>query len=266
MHLNTSISTYISASISSSLLNFVSYLYGMLPQVCTTLNILILIICIYIWAYNCIIDCLFIGTDHSNFIYSFSKSFILIMFSEILIFFSMFWSKYQESIDISILTGLSTMETDPARIAPLHPDIPSLMNILLCISSILVFLYLYIQYSGIYKYIGLNIVLLLGLMFSSVEYFDYYTSVIHINDGIVASYIFVITGLHLVHVVIGLFSFNILITLVKVNLFNLEYSIGLIFTSLYWQLVDFMWTIVYIALFICREVHYVLNFFSIDMF
>lgn len=267
MHLKTAVTAYTYIALSSLLFNLIAYCYSLLSFVCLLIAILLLILCLYIWIYNFIADYLLLGLEYSNSQYSYIISFAFAVLGEVLVFFSIFLSKYQETMDSNITTGLNIVEFSSIIIPTWHHDIPSLMNIILCASSIIMFTYSYPQYSREYQYIGFVIVLLMSIIFNLMEYFDYSLSFISINSNITASYNFIVTGLHWIHVMFGTIAISFYILLLVINFYSLECSIGLLLVSFYWQFVDIIWILVYILIFVNPMMSNILsNLVNVDLF
>lgn len=98
--------------------------------------------------------------------------------------------------------------------------------------------------------IFLFITVVLGIVFVKIQYLEYVNSMISGHDGIYGNTFFAITGLHGLHVIIGiLFLFICLINIIfKRYSSNLHRSFE--FAIWYWHFVDVIWVLVYFLLYL----------------
>ncbi|MCI0482193.1 MAG: cytochrome c oxidase subunit 3 family protein [Candidatus Dadabacteria bacterium] len=88
------------------------------------------------------------------------------------------------------------------------------------------------------------ITILCGLGFGVVKYFEYgakFHHHIYPDTSIFFSLYFVMTGLHMLHVFIGLAILSVLFVLTLKGKFNTKYSTPVEVGGLYWHLVDLIW-------------------------
>jgi cytochrome c oxidase subunit 3 len=79
---------------------------------------------------------------------------------------------------------------------------------------------------------------LLGLFFSSYQFFEYKTAVFDISDSVYGSIFYLATGFHGFHVIIGtIFLFSMLLRAVRLH-FNYRHFFGLEAAIWYWHFVD----------------------------
>jgi len=91
-------------------------------------------------------------------------------------------------------------------------------------------------------FIGITIVC--GLIFGVVKYFEYgakFEHHIYPDTSIFFSLYFLMTGLHMLHVFIGLVILTVVMVLTMRGTFNEKYSTPVELGGLYWHLVDLIW-------------------------
>lgn len=84
--------------------------------------------------------------------------------------------------------------------------------------------------------------LLLGLGFLAVKGYEWHSHWSHLHDGIFFWFYFVMTGLHAVHVMVGLLAFTLLLAGFLVE--------ELAVVALYWHLVDIIWIFLFPCLYL----------------
>jgi cytochrome c oxidase subunit 3 len=88
------------------------------------------------------------------------------------------------------------------------------------------------------------ITILCGLAFGVVKYFEYSAKFhhhIYPDTSIFFSLYFMMTGLHMLHVFVGLVILATLLVLTMKGKFNAQYSTPVEIGGLYWHLVDLIW-------------------------
>lgn len=249
----------------SLVLSIISYLYSLISLLSIIGNICFIYLLISVWLYNFMATYFYIGDEHTSHVRSLITCFIIFIFTEILVFLSFFWSYQNTLLDSGIYTGLTSLNINLDNIAPLHPDIPGLMSVILFGSSIFAFLYYSPQYSQQHYFVGLSLLVCVGICFGFIEYGEYTSSIAPINTGIYFTYKFVITGLHFLHIVLGVLLMIYVVLSILLNLFSLEGNVLLFNSFFYWQFVDIVWAAVYVTQFVHLEV-FCLGILNIDMF
>ncbi len=88
------------------------------------------------------------------------------------------------------------------------------------------------------------ITIICGLGFGVVKYFEYSAKFhhhIYPSTSIFFSLYFMMTGLHMIHVFVGLVILSVLFVLTLKGKFNAKYSTPVEVGGLYWHLVDLIW-------------------------
>ncbi len=230
----------------SLLSSIVSYLCCM--QQCLMylilINLILLLYCLFIWLYNLIVEFLYIGLDTTQTQYFYIKSFYLFIFIEIMFFFSFFWIYFSISLNSNIVSGFNWFPIYMNHIIIWHTDTIAIMNILL-ISSSLLFTILY-SIKNILQSSNnlLKLIILFGISFNYMQWNEYIIAPISISNGVIASTLYAITGLHGIHVLIGIILLIVIIYRIYYYYFTIEHPITLIISIYYWNFVDVIWFVV----------------------
>jgi cytochrome c oxidase subunit 3 len=96
---------------------------------------------------------------------------------------------------------------------------------------------------------GLFLSIILGILFSWTQYFEYGVTEFTITDGIFGSTFFMLTGLHGFHVLVG--TVLLLITYWRCihNHFSKEHHSLFEFAAWYWHFVDVVWLLVFLCVY-----------------
>lgn len=166
---------------------------------------------------------------------------ILFILSEVLFFFSFFWSFFHSRLSPNIELGIIW---PPKNIITFNPfQIPLLNTLILIISGISVtwshHRIIENNYNNTYK--SLLITILLGLYFTGVQIIEYLEASFSMSDRVFGSTFFIATGFHGFHVIIG--TLFLLINLIRINKNHFSYShhFGFEAAIWYWHFVDVVW-------------------------
>nr|QYC35486.1 cytochrome c oxidase subunit III [Cyphonocerus sanguineus klapperichi] len=174
---------------------------------------------------------------------------ILFITSEVLFFFSFFWSFFHSSLSPSIELG---MIWPPVSITPFNPiQIPLLNTLILISSGISVTWAHHSLMENNYKesIYGLMITISLGLWFSILQAYEYFESPFTIADSVYGSTFFVATGFHGLHVIIGTLFLSVCLYRQMVNHFSSIHHFGFEAAAWYWHFVDVVWLFLYISVY-----------------
>lgn len=219
------------------------------------LYILYILILILIFLFSYWMKELIYNNNYNIIIYwNFILGFILFLITELIIFISVFWSWFHMSLIPNITYG---------GVWPLY-EFPTINwfglalynTLILYVSSCFISYWEISIKTKINKHNNLNFlywVILLGLHFLLVQFIEYSRLPITINDSINSVLFFSITGLHLIHVIIGLI-FLIIAFLRQYYSLNYTYyqniNIQTKITCFYWHFVDIMWILVFLIVYI----------------
>jgi len=90
---------------------------------------------------------------------------------------------------------------------------------------------------------------LLGFTFIYLQAFEYNAANFDITDSVYSSSFFMLTGLHGMHVIVGVLFLTVcFIRLLKNHFLNNHY-LGLVFAIWYWHFVDVVWILLFLTLY-----------------
>jgi len=95
------------------------------------------------------------------------------------------------------------------------------------------------------SYIALIATILLGICFSLLQRYEYIHSLFSLNDGIYPSVFFLLTGLHGLHVIIGIIFLSVCLLRHLSGHFTSTHHVGLEAAIWYWHFVDVVWLFVF---------------------
>nr|AXS65082.1 cytochrome c oxidase subunit 3 [Elateroidea sp. 2 KM-2017] len=174
---------------------------------------------------------------------------ILFIISEIFLFFSIFWSFFHNSLSPNIELGLNW---PPKQIISFNTlQVPLLNTMILLTSSITVSWshYSLINNNSIQSLKSLMITIIMGMYFTILQGFEYYTAKFSMADSIYGSTFFLTTGFHGMHVIIGNSFLMICLMRMKKNHFSSIHNIGFESAIWYWHFVDAIWLFVYLSIY-----------------
>ena len=170
---------------------------------------------------------------------------ILFITSEILFFFSFFWTFFHRSLSPNLELGLIW---PPLGIQAINPyQVPLLNTTVLLASGITVTLS---HHSLIKKYINISklslvITLILGFYFTILQAWEYWETSYNIRDSSFGSSFFLATGFHGIHVIVGTLFLLFCYIRLKINLFSFNHHLGFEAAIWYWHFVDVVWLFLY---------------------
>lgn len=172
-------------------------------------------------------------------------SIILFITSEILFFFSFFWSYFHFFLSPSMETGLYW---PPINIEIFNClNVPLINTLILIRSGVTVTLshyFLIFKKKWAFR-IYLLVTILLGCFFTFLQGMEYSSSFFSIRDSNFGTSFFMLTGFHGLHVLIGtLFLTTALARSVTINFTNTG-SLNFEMASWYWHFVDVVWIFLY---------------------
>jgi cytochrome c oxidase subunit 3 len=173
----------------------------------------------------------------------------LFIVSEIFFFISIFWAYFHSALAPTVELGT---QWPPAGIDALNPfEIPLLNTILLLSSGASV---TYAHHSLIEgnrrgTLLGIIITVVLAVIFTALQGFEYYEAPFTISDGAYGSTFFFATGFHGIHVMIG--TAFIAVAFFRILSYHLtdHHHLGFEASILYWHFVDVVWLFLYVSIY-----------------
>ena len=173
----------------------------------------------------------------------------LFIVSEIFAFASVFWAFFHSAFVPSIEIG---GQWPPLGITPLNSYSIPLLNTFLLLSSGAFITYSHhslIAGARNKALIGSFFTILLAIIFTAFQGFEYFTSSFSIADGIFGSTFFASTGLHGLHVIVG--TIFIIVGTFRIYYHNVtrQTHVGIESGIIYWHFVDVVWLFLFIAIY-----------------
>jgi cytochrome c oxidase subunit 3 len=184
---------------------------------------------------------------------SFVFAVILFILSEVMFFFSFFWSFFHYSLSPSVFIYCVW---PPIGISIISPwGIPFLNTIILLSSgvSLTVAHRAFLSNRFITASVYLFYTIVLGLLFTLCQLFEYMNCSFSINDSVYGSIFFLMTGFHGLHVIVG--TVFLILTLFRLQCETFEvsffstYHIGFDLAAWYWHFVDVVWLFLFSAVY-----------------
>ena len=175
---------------------------------------------------------------------------ILFIVSEVMFFFSFFWSYFYFSFNPSYVLG---GVWPPMGLTVLNPYELPLLNTLLLLTSgaSLTWCHHAIVLGNKYEaVVGLLVTLALGAIFSFVQLFEYYSAPFSMSDSVYGSIFYLTTGFHGFHVFIGTCFLAVCLYRLFFDHFTTGYHLGFEFAAWYWHFVDVVWLFLYVTFYL----------------
>ena len=173
--------------------------------------------------------------------------YILFLVTEIMLFFSFFWSYFHSSLSPTVSLGLIW---PPIGIEAVQfTSIPLLGSLLLLGSGFFVTLshHAFLANNKSLCLIHGIITLILGASFALLQLTEYIYGTFTISDSIFGSVFYMTTGLHGIHVIIGIIFLAISFIRIYFDHLTAEHHLGFEFAIYYYHLVDVIWLFVFIT-------------------
>lgn len=228
-----------SISLFSFVLSFVIY-FNYFKSGAVYVLIAFIIFCFYLfrWFSDIIEEATFEGHHTFKVQQGIQIGMCLFILSEIMFFFSFFWAFFHGSLAPSVDIGCIW---PPKGIISLDPwGLPLLNTIILLSSGVTVTWAHRAILSGNWVDMtkGLYATIMYGLLFTSIQYYEYTVAPFSINDSLFGSLFFMLTGFHGLHVLVGtIFLIVCLIRHLKLH-FTINHHVGLEASIWYWHFVD----------------------------
>jgi cytochrome c oxidase subunit 3 len=183
---------------------------------------------------------------------------ILFIASEVMFFVAWFWAFF----DASLFAGEAQQYTrvaftgghwPPKGIEAIDPWHFPLINTLILLTSGTTVTWahhalLENDREGLKK--GLALTILLGLLFTSIQIFEYAHAPFPFKDSIYGATFFMATGFHGFHVIVG--TIFLIVCLIRANAgqFTPKQHLGFEFAAWYWHFVDVVWLFLFSAIYV----------------
>ncbi len=174
---------------------------------------------------------------------------ILFIASEVMFFFAFFWAFFHSSLAPTIEIG---SVWPPEAIHTFNPWEVPLLNTIILLSSGATVTWAHHAITAGFRYqaiIALILTVILALIFTGLQVFEYQEASFNIADGIYGSTFYMATGFHGFHVIIGtLFLAVCLVRLIKFH-FTTTHHFAFEAAAWYWHFVDVVWLFLFVTIY-----------------
>jgi len=179
------------------------------------------------------------------------KGFILFVVSEVMLFFGFFWAFFHASLSPSIVYGL-LWPYENAFVVINCFGFPAYNTILLIVSGITVTYAHFAAACGRHSEVldALYITVFLGILFLISQINEYFEIAYNLNDSIYSCAFFMLTGLHGLHVFVGVFLLYVCLERFCLQEYTTTHYLGFVCAIWYWHFVDAVWIFLYIFVYI----------------
>nr|YP_002791164.1 cytochrome c oxidase subunit III [Dysdercus cingulatus]ABZ02000.1 cytochrome c oxidase subunit III [Dysdercus cingulatus] len=213
------------------------------------LGMLINLLTMYQWWRDIVREGTFQGKHTIKVVNGLKLGMILFIISEVFFFISFFWGFFHSSLSPTMELG---MFWPPQGIKTFNPmGIPLLNTMILLSSGISVTWAHHSLMNNMHSQVtkSLTITVLLGILFTVLQGYEYLEANFCISDSIYGSTFFMATGFHGLHVIIGTtFLMICLIRHMKYH-FSKNHHFGFEAAAWYWHFVDVVWLFLYISIY-----------------
>lgn len=185
----------------------------------------------------------------------------LFIASEVLLFFSFFWTFFQGGVSPSLDIG---SKWPPIGIEFFNPaEIPLLNTVILLSSGVSVTWSHHCLIKRIYLKSCISIIftILLGILFTYFQLIEYIDAKFTFWDSTYGSIFFLATGFHGAHVIIGSIFLIVSLTQIIIIYVRNNHHVSFEIAAWYWHFVDVVWLFLYISIYWWRYFSFKKNFY-----
>ena len=194
-----------------------------------------------LWFRDIITEATFLGMHTTEVQKGLSIGIVLFIISEIFAFLSVFWGFFHASLSASVEIGGTW---PPMGITPLDPFAIPLLNTILLLSSGAFITYAHhalIKGNRKASIVGIVFTLILAILFTGLQYYEYQEAGFTIADSVFGSGFFCSTGLHGLHVIVGSLFIGVQFIRLLNHHHTTSHHIGMEGAIAYWHFVDVVW-------------------------
>jgi len=174
----------------------------------------------------------------------------LFIASEVMFFFGFFWAYFDATIPFLSRTAHDVWP--PEGIVPFDPwGLPFINTVVLLTSGVT----LTYAHKALLKddrkglVVGLAVTIILGLIFTATQAYEYGHAAFGFTDGIYSSTFYLATGFHGFHVIVGTVFLIVCFFRAQKGHFTPEKHVGFTAAAWYWHFVDVVWIFLFISIY-----------------
>ena len=215
----------------------------------SALGLICVLTCLFFWCRDVVRESTFQGHHTKRATQGLKMGFILFIVSEVLLFFSFFWAFFHSSLSPAVEIGCNW---PPLGINPLDPFSVPLLNTTILLSSGATVTWAHhsiVSGDRNEALTGLLCTVILGIIFTCLQAFEYVEAPFSIADSVYGSVFFIATGFHGFHVIVG--TIFLFVCLIRLNNFHFTrtHHLGFEAASWYWHFVDVVWLFLYVCIY-----------------
>ena len=173
---------------------------------------------------------------------------VLFIASEVMFFVAFFWAFFNSSLYPKLAPAI----WPPEGVVPLPTfGVPFMNTLILLLSGCTVTWAHHSLREGNKKglVVGLGLTILLGLIFTGLQAFEYAVAAFKFTDGIYSSTFYMATGFHGFHVIIGTTFLIVCWFRARADHFTPDHHFGLEAAAWYWHFVDVVWLFLFCCIY-----------------
>lgn len=181
----------------------------------------------------------------------------LFIVSEVMFFAAFFWAFFDAStlpnLPLEEVWGMAEGVWPPEIIQPFDPwHLPFFNTLILLLSGTTVTWAHYAILKGNHEDTvkALWYTVILGVIFTACQAFEYGHAAFGFKDGIYASTFYMATGFHGFHVLVGTIFLAVCLARAKKNHFKPDQHLGFEFAAWYWHFVDVVWLFLFVFIYV----------------
>jgi len=174
---------------------------------------------------------------------------LLFIVSEVMFFFAFFWAFFNSSLAPAHDIG---GVYPPVGINVLNPWEVPLLNTIVLLSSGATITWCHhaiVVGSREDSLLGFIFTIILAIIFTGLQVFEYYGAPFTISDSVYGSTFFMATGFHGFHVFIGTCFITVCLVRMYFHQFTREQHLGAEFAIWYWHFVDVVWLFLFVTIY-----------------
>lgn len=174
---------------------------------------------------------------------------VLFIASEVMLFVAFFWGYFYSSLNFA---HHEAFQWPPKGIITFDPmQLPYLNTLILLLSGTTVTWAHHEMLRGKFSKVtqALIITIVLGVVFSIIQIFEYAHAAFGLKDGIYPSNFFMATGFHGAHVFIGTIFLSVCLLRNMRREFKPNHHVGFEAAAWYWHFVDVVWLFLFVSIY-----------------
>lgn len=214
-----------------------------------SLGLAMVIYSMFVWWRDVIREATFQGHHTSPVECGLRYGMILFIASEVMFFFAFFWAFFNSSLAPAVEIG---GVWPPEGIQVLNPwDIPFLNTVILLSSGAAVTWAHHAILAGSREQAitGLMLTVLLAVLFTAFQAYEYIEAPFTISDGVYGSTFYLSTGFHGFHVFIGTVFLTVCLVRLAKSHFTNHHHFGFLAAAWYWHMVDVVWLFLFVSVY-----------------